>query len=74
MIKTIDNVWYSGGTGTVGVVLCFDTVADKTMAYIGVANQEFEEMDISFIIAHGAKVDKKVAEAIFGYEIPDYKW
>ena len=36
------------GTGTVGVVLCFDTVADKTMAYIGVANQEFEEMDISF--------------------------
>lgn len=72
-IKAIDVRWYAGGTGGVGAVLCEDDITNKTMAYIGQANSVTEQEDIESIKNWGAKLDKSVAEAMFGKQ-PNYKW
>lgn len=61
-----DQRWWSGGTGTVGAVLTYNPGNDTFAAFIGVSEGVNEKLDAYLIKDWGAKLEKEVAEAIFG--------
>lgn len=52
--KIIGYAWFTGGTGTVGIVLVRNSIGEDK-AYIGVADGADEEADLRKIAAWGAK-------------------
>ena len=71
MIEVIDFKFYTGEQ-TVGFVLVKDVDTKEYCCYTGQANQYCEFADIEHIRNHGAPVEKKLANALFGRQIRDY--
>jgi hypothetical protein len=75
-MKVIDSTWFTpgGGQHLVGVVLCEDLTMKYVQAYIGTDNHySTQEGSEQRIAKWGAKITKQHAEALFGYQMPDYK-
>ena len=56
--------WFSGGTGTVGIVVGRDNVTKEHHAYIGVASGLDENEDTKSIMEYGAKIKLSRLEEI----------
>lgn len=74
-MKILDKVWFNGGNGAVGMILCEDIKTNQTMAFIGSTDSDglTEDEDAQQIAKWGAKLPKPLAEAQFG-QLPDYKY
>ncbi len=55
-MKIIETFWFTGGIGTVGIVVCENEVTRKRKAYIGIASGLCEQVDTESIMHHGSKV------------------
>lgn len=62
----VDQMWWTGATGTVGAILTHNPENDTHAAFIGVAEGVNERLDSYLIKDWGAKLEKCVAESIFG--------
>ena len=56
--------WFSGGKGTVGIVVAEDTKTKERKAYIGAVEGYSELVDIDYILSWGAKVPLSMIEEI----------
>jgi len=72
MLDTIEVRWFTSAT-VVGMVLCGDITTGKTKCYIGAGAGLCGMADTINIKNYGAKVPKKMAEAVFGTQ-PYYAW
>lgn len=65
MTSRLERVeWYSGGTGTVGIVICVDESTKERRAYIGVGAGIDARADAQRIKDYGAKLRIAELEAL----------
>ena len=60
-------VEWRSGRDTVGIVLRYDSMVEKYIAFIGVAKGLDENADIEYIYGYGAKLTFREAVAFFPY-------
>lgn len=73
-MKIIDTAWFTPGAGMhkVVAVLCEDQTMKYIQAYIGSGCGEPSDIE-NRVAMYGTKLVRGAAEAMFGYEMPDYK-
>jgi len=65
-LKVLNVEWFSGITGTIGIVKCIDTVTNEHKYYMGVGQEwNDEDDDIQRIISFGVKLNYNRMKNIF---------